>query len=73
MKRILFINPPVVCVNECQKGWYSFAHPTSILKLITWHRLQGNETAFIDCMDYEGGSNPGSIKSSRDIPPGDDN
>lgn len=73
MKRILFINPPVVCVNECQKGWYSFAHPTSILKLITWHKLQGNETAFIDCMDYEGGSNPGSIKSSRDIPPGDDN
>lgn len=52
MKRILFINPPVVCVNECQQGWYSYAHPTSILKLIAWHRLQGNETAFIDCMEY---------------------
>lgn len=53
MKRILFINPPVVCVNECQKGWYSYAHPTSILKLIAWHKLQGNEIAFIDCMEYE--------------------
>lgn len=73
MKRILFINPPVVCVNECQKGWYSFAHPTSILKLIAWHRLQGNETAFIDCMDYEGGSSPGSVKVNRDTPPADDN
>lgn len=53
MKKILFINPPVVCVNECQKGWYSFAHPTSILKLIAWHRQLGHEVAFIDCMDYE--------------------
>lgn len=52
MKRILFINPPVVCVNECQQGWYSYAHPTSILKLIAWHRLQGNDVAFIDCMEY---------------------
>jgi uncharacterized membrane protein len=53
MKKVLFINPPVVCVNECQKGWYSFAHPTSILKLIAWHRQSGHEVAFIDCMDYE--------------------
>jgi len=60
MKRILFINPPVVCVNECQMGWYSYAHPTSILKLIAWNRLQGNEVAFIDCMDYQGGSIPGN-------------
>lgn len=52
MKKILFINPPVVCVNECQRGWYSYAHPTSILKLIAWHRQQGNDVAFIDCMDY---------------------
>ena len=75
MKRILFINPPVVCVNECQMGWYSFAHPTSILKLIAWHRLQGNETAFIDCMDYEGGSLPGSGRKQQNeglIQPGDD-
>ena len=53
MKKVLFINPPVVCVNECQKGWYSFAHPTSILKLIAWHRQLGHDVAFIDCMDYE--------------------
>jgi len=52
MKKVLFINPPVVCVNECQKGWYSFAHPTSILKLIAWQRQLGHEVAFIDCMDY---------------------
>ncbi len=65
MKRILFINPPVVCVNECQLGWYSFAHPTSILKLIAWHRLQGNEPAFIDCMDYDGGSTPGTAETRK--------
>ncbi len=53
MKKILFINPPVVCVNECQKGWYSFAHPTSILKLIAWQRQLGHDVAFIDCMDYD--------------------
>ncbi len=53
MKKILFINPPVMCVNECQQGWYSFAHPTSILKLINWHRQQGHEISFIDCMEYD--------------------
>lgn len=75
MKKILFINPPVVCVNECQMGWYSFAHPTSILKLIAWHRLQGNEAAFIDCMDYEGGSLPGGGRKQQNeglLQPGDD-
>jgi hypothetical protein len=75
MKRILFINPPVTCVNECQKGWYSFAHPTSILKLIAWHRLQGNEAALIDCMDYTGGSTPGGGKTQENkhrTPPGDE-
>jgi hypothetical protein len=53
MKKVLFINPPVVCANQCQRGWYSFAHPTSILKLIAWHRELGHAVAFIDCMDYE--------------------
>lgn len=53
MKRILFLNPPVVCVGQAQKGWYSYAHPTSILKLITWHKSQGHEVSFIDCMDYD--------------------
>ncbi|NLB42976.1 MAG: hypothetical protein GX815_12130, partial [Clostridiales bacterium] len=53
MKKVLLINPPVVCANQCQKGWYSFAHPTSILKLIAWHRQLGHDVAFIDCMDYE--------------------
>src|SRR5690554_3968187 len=53
MKKILFINPPVVYVNECQKGWYSFAHPTSILKLIAWQKNLGHRVDFIDCMDYE--------------------
>lgn len=53
MKRVLFINPPVMCVNECQQGWYSYAHPTSLLKLISWHREQGHQVSFIDCMEYD--------------------
>ena len=53
MKKILFINPPVVCVNECQQGWYSYAHPTSILKLIAWHREKGHQVYFVDCMEYD--------------------
>ena len=32
-KRLLFINPPVVCASNIQIGWYSYAHPTSLLKL----------------------------------------
>jgi len=71
MKRILFINPPVVCVNECQQGWYSYAHPTSILKLIAWHRLQGNEAAFIDCMGYGNESEPKpALKPYKKLPVG---
>ncbi len=44
MKRIIAINPPVLCVNECQREWYSFAHPNKAL---------GNRIDFIDCMEYE--------------------
>ena len=53
MKRILLINPPVLCVNECQKEWYSFAHPTSLLKIAAYHKILGNQIDFIDCMEYE--------------------
>ncbi len=53
MKRILLVNPPVLCVNDCQKEWYSFAHPTSLLKIAAYLRAQGNEVDFIDCMAYE--------------------
>ncbi len=70
MRKILFINPPVVSVNECQVGWYSFAHPTSILKLITWQKLQGNEVAFIDCMEYESEINENSFKPYKKLPLG---
>ncbi len=71
MKKVLFINPPVVCVNECQQGWYSFAHPTSILKLIAWHRQLGHEVSFIDCMDYEVNKNP-SLHFYKKLPLGAD-
>ena len=53
MKRIIAINPPVLCVNECQREWYSFAHPTSLLKIIAYHKGLGNHIDFIDCMEYE--------------------
>jgi radical SAM superfamily enzyme YgiQ (UPF0313 family) len=53
MKRIIAINPPVVCVNQCQKEWYSFAHPTSLLKIVAYHKALGNQVEFIDCMEYE--------------------
>ena len=53
MKRILAINPAVVCVNECQREWYSFAHPTSLLKIVSHHKALGNPIEFIDCMEYE--------------------
>lgn len=53
MKRILAINPPVLCVNECQREWYSFAHPTSLLKIVAFHKSIGNRVDFIDCMEYE--------------------
>ena len=53
MKRIIAINPPVLCVNECQREWYSFAHPTSLLKIVAHHKALGNRIDFIDCMEYE--------------------
>jgi len=53
MKRIIAINPPVLCVNECQREWYSFAHPTSLLKIVAYHKSVGNHVDFIDCMEYE--------------------
>ena len=53
MKRILAINPPVMCVNQCQKEWYSFAHPTSLLKIIAYHKAMGHQVEMIDCMAYE--------------------
>lgn len=53
MKHIIAINPPVLCVNECQREWYSFAHPTSLLKIIAYHKALGHQTALIDCMKYE--------------------
>lgn len=53
MKRIMVVNPPVVCVNECQREWYSFAHPTSLLKIAAYHKGLGNHVDFIDCMEYE--------------------
>lgn len=53
MKRIIAINPPVLCVNECQREWYSFAHPTSLLKIVAFHRCLGNYIDLIDCMEYE--------------------
>ena len=53
MKHIIAINPPVICVNECQREWYSFAHPTSLLKIIAYHKSLGNHIDFIDCMEYE--------------------
>ncbi len=51
-KKILFINPPVVCASRNQVGWYSFGHPTSILKLSRYHKKLGHRVSFIDCMDY---------------------
>ncbi len=53
MKRIIAINPPVICVNQCQREWYSFAHPTSLLKIVAYHRALGNQIELIDCMEYE--------------------
>jgi radical SAM superfamily enzyme YgiQ (UPF0313 family) len=53
-KKILFLNPPVVCVSKIQIGWYSFGHPTSLLKLIRYHQQLGNDVSFIDCMEYVG-------------------
>ena len=53
MKRILAVNPPVLCVNECQREWYSFAHPTSLLKIAAYHKAMGHQVDFIDCMNYE--------------------
>lgn len=53
MKHILAVNPPVLCVNECQREWYSFAHPTSLLKIVAYHKVLGNSVDFIDCMEYE--------------------
>jgi len=42
-----------LCVNQCQKEWYSFAHPTSLLKMVAYHKAIGNHIDFIDCMTYE--------------------
>ena len=53
MKRILAINPPVLCVNQCQREWYSFAHPTSLLKMVAYHKTLGHLVEMIDCMVYE--------------------
>ena len=53
MKRIIAINPPVLCVNVCQREWYSFAHPTSLLKIVAYHNALGNQIDLIDCMKYE--------------------
>lgn len=53
MKRIIAINPPVLCINQCQREWYSFAHPTSLLKIAAYHKALGNHIDFIDCMEYE--------------------
>lgn len=53
MKRILAVNPPVVSANKCQREWYSFAHPTSLLKIIAYHKALGNAVDFIDGMEYE--------------------
>jgi hypothetical protein len=53
MKRIIAVNPPVLCVNQCQREWYSFAHPTSLLKIVAYHKALGNQIELIDCMGYE--------------------
>jgi hypothetical protein len=53
MKRIIAVNPPVLCVNQCQREWYSFAHPTSLLKIVAYHKALGNRMELIDCMEYE--------------------
>lgn len=53
MNHLLLINPPVVCVNEYQRDWYSFAHPTSLLKIASYYRSLGTLVDFIDCMVYE--------------------
>jgi len=53
MKRVIAINPPVLCVNPCQREWYSFAHPTSLLKIVAYHKASGNQIDLIDCMEYE--------------------
>jgi hypothetical protein len=51
-KRLLFINPPVVCASNIQIGWYSYAHPTSLLKLARHQRDLGHHVTLIDCMEY---------------------
>ena len=51
-KRLLFINPPVVCASNIQVGWYSYAHPTSLLKLARHQQDLGHHVTLIDCMDY---------------------
>lgn len=53
MKRIIAVNPPALCVNHCQREWYSFAHPTSLLKIVAYHKASGNQIDLIDCMEYE--------------------
>src|SRR4030043_455406 len=53
MKRIIAVNPPALCVNPCQREWYSFAHPTSLLKIVAYHKALGNQIDLIDCMPYE--------------------
>jgi hypothetical protein len=53
MKRIIAVNPPALCVNHCQREWYSFAHPTSLLKIVAYHNALGNQIDLIDCMEYE--------------------
>lgn len=51
-KRISFINPPVVCASPRQIPWYSYAHPTSILKLSRYLKTYGHRVSLIDCMNY---------------------
>lgn len=53
MKRILLLNPPVLCVNQCQLEWYAFAHPTSLLKIAAFQKSIGNSVDLVDCMAYE--------------------
>lgn len=51
-KRLLFVNPPVVCASNIQVGWYSYAHPTSLLKLARHQQDLGHHVELIDCMEY---------------------
>lgn len=57
-KRILFINPPEICVGRTQIGWYFGGHPTSLLKLAGFQKRLGHQVSVIDCKEYVEGRAP---------------